>query len=126
MHLALAEEIEMVKSCIRNGNIRHDWQELWKKAFSNCFIKVDDEIGGVHNGVNDTDNKTVAPETVGSTAVVAVVSPTHIIVANSGDSRAVLCRGKHPMPLSVDHKVRHAYFELFFRKTYNFQRRCLY
>ncbi|MBA0604055.1 hypothetical protein Godav_016745 [Gossypium davidsonii] len=104
MHLALAEEIERAKSCIREGNIRHDWQELWKKAFSNCFIKVDAEIGGVCNGVNDTDNKPIAPETVGSTAVVAVVSPTHIIVANSGDSRAVLYRGKHPMPLSVDHK----------------------
>ncbi|TYJ24936.1 hypothetical protein E1A91_A07G013600v1 [Gossypium mustelinum] len=104
MHLALAEEIEKAKSCIREGNIRHDWQELWKKAFSNCFIKVDAEIGGVCNGVNDTDNKPIAPETVGSTAVVAVVSPTHIIVANSGDSRAVLYRGKHPMPLSVDHK----------------------
>lgn len=104
MHLALAEEIEKAKSCIREGNIRHDWQELWKKAFSNCFIKVDAEIGGVCNGVNDSDNKPIAPETVGSTAVVAVVSPTHIIVANSGDSRAVLYRGKHPMPLSVDHK----------------------
>ncbi|TYH60780.1 hypothetical protein ES332_D07G003000v1 [Gossypium tomentosum] len=104
MHLALAEEIERAKSCIREGNIRHDWQELWKKAFSNCFIKVDAEIGGVCNGVNDSDNKPIAPETVGSTAVVAVVSPTHIIVANSGDSRAVLYRGKHPMPLSVDHK----------------------
>lgn len=124
MHLALAEEIERAKSCIREGNIRHDWQELWKKAFSNCFIKVDAEIGGVCNGVNDSDNKPIAPETVGSTAVVAVVSPTHIIVANSGDSRAVLYRGKHPMPLSVDHKVRHAYFKLFFRKTYNFQRHC--
>ncbi|KAH1131879.1 hypothetical protein J1N35_003257 [Gossypium stocksii] len=104
MHLALAEEIEKAKSCIREGNIRHDWQELWKKAFSNCFTKVDAEIGGVCNDVNDTDNKPLAPETVGSTAVVAVVSPTHIIVANSGDSRAVLYRGKRPMPLSVDHK----------------------
>lgn len=42
---------------------------------------------------------------VGSTAVVGVVSPTHIIVANAGDSRAVLSRGGVPVPLSVDHKV---------------------
>ncbi|KAL6616366.1 hypothetical protein ACP70R_038636 [Stipagrostis hirtigluma subsp. patula] len=41
---------------------------------------------------------------VGSTAVVAVVSPTHIVVANAGDSRAVLSRGGAPVPLSVDHK----------------------
>jgi protein phosphatase 2C len=42
---------------------------------------------------------------VGSTAVVAVVSPSHVVVANAGDSRAVLSRGGVPVPLSVDHKV---------------------
>ncbi|KAE8712540.1 Protein phosphatase 2C 16 [Hibiscus syriacus] len=104
MHLAIAEEIETAISCIREGTVEHDWQEQWKKAFSNSFIKVDAEIGGVRKGANNTDNEPIAPETVGSTAVVAVVSPTHIIVANCGDSRAVLYRGKHPMPLSVDHK----------------------
>ncbi|XP_062207425.1 probable protein phosphatase 2C 9 [Phragmites australis] len=41
---------------------------------------------------------------VGSTAVVAVVSPTHVVVANAGDSRAVLSRAGVPVPLSVDHK----------------------
>lgn len=30
----------------------------------------------------------------GSTAVVAVVTPTHVVVANSGDSRAVVGTGK--------------------------------
>ncbi|KAE8687560.1 Protein phosphatase 2C 56 [Hibiscus syriacus] len=104
MHLALAEEIEMAKSCIQEGNVEHDWQEQWRKAFSSCFIKVDAEIGGVRKGENNTDNGPIAPETVGSTAVVAVVRPTHIIVANCGDSRAVLYRGKQPVPLSVDHK----------------------
>ncbi|XP_022754842.1 protein phosphatase 2C 77-like isoform X2 [Durio zibethinus] len=101
MHLVLGEEIEIVKACIHDGKIGHDWQEQWKKAFSNCFVKVDAEIGGVHRG---TDREPVAPETVGSTALVAIVSSTHIIVANCGDSRAVLYRGKLPMPLSVDHK----------------------
>lgn len=42
---------------------------------------------------------------VGSTAVVAIVSRSHIIVANCGDSRAVLCRNGIPIPLSFDHKV---------------------
>lgn len=41
----------------------------------------------------------------GSTAVVAVLTPDHIIVANCGDSRAVLCRGGRAIPLSNDHKV---------------------
>nr|XP_015877991.2 probable protein phosphatase 2C 75 isoform X1 [Ziziphus jujuba var. spinosa] len=40
----------------------------------------------------------------GSTAVVAVLTPDHIVVANCGDSRAVLCRGGRALPLSNDHK----------------------
>ncbi|KAJ9550537.1 hypothetical protein OSB04_014582 [Centaurea solstitialis] len=74
-------------------------QDLWKKAFVNCFLKVDDEIGGKQASVEP-----VAPETVGSTAVVALICSSHIIVSNCGDSRSVLCRGKEAMALSVDHK----------------------
>ncbi|KAJ8448661.1 hypothetical protein Cgig2_010548 [Carnegiea gigantea] len=40
----------------------------------------------------------------GSTATVAVVTPRHIIVANCGDSRAVLYRRGRAIALSVDHK----------------------
>ncbi|KAK8656693.1 hypothetical protein V6N13_098634 [Hibiscus sabdariffa] len=102
MHLALAEEIEMTKTCIDDGK---GWREQWKKAFANCFIKVDTEIAGVPgNGGNNNQHVPVALETTGSTAVVAVVSSTHIIVANCGDSRAVLHRGKLSVPLSLDHK----------------------
>ncbi|OMO85928.1 phosphatase 2C (PP2C)-like protein [Corchorus capsularis] len=40
----------------------------------------------------------------GSTAVVAILTPHHVVVANCGDSRAVLCRAGKPIPLSLDHK----------------------
>jgi protein phosphatase 2C family protein 2/3 len=40
----------------------------------------------------------------GCTAVVALVNPERIVVANAGDSRAVLCRGGWPVALSQDHK----------------------
>ncbi|KAF8712593.1 hypothetical protein HU200_028346 [Digitaria exilis] len=43
---------------------------------------------------------------VGSTAVVALLVRGRLVVANCGDSRAVLCRGHAAVPLSVDHKVR--------------------
>ncbi|CAK8569899.1 unnamed protein product [Lathyrus sativus] len=98
IHIALAEEIEFVKEGLINGSTVDSCQDQWKKAFTNCFLKVDAEVGGTAN------NEAVAPETVGSTAVVALICSSHIIVANCGDSRAVLCRGKEPMALSVDHK----------------------
>jgi protein phosphatase 2C len=100
VHMALAEEIEFFKGGLSDGSIKGNCEEQWKKAFTNCFQKVDDEVGG------KASLEPVAPETVGSTAVVAIICSSHIIVANCGDSRAVLCRGKEPMALSVDHKVR--------------------
>ncbi|KAG6624428.1 protein phosphatase 2C 53-like [Carya illinoinensis] len=98
IHVTLAEEIDFVKEGLIHGTMKANCQEQWKKAFMDCFLKVDDEVGG------KASLEPVAPETVGSTAVVAVICSSHIIVANCGDSRAVLCRGKEPVALSVDHK----------------------
>lgn len=108
MHSALAEEIDIAKAGL-NESSGESWQEQWKEAFTNCFMKVDAEVGGAPpQGTTSASEgclEPIAPETVGSTAVVAFVCPTHIIVANCGDSRAVLYRGRVAMPLSVDHKV---------------------
>lgn len=98
LHSVLAKEIEFAKERIGNGKTKQSCTELWKQALTNSFIKIDAEVGGKAN------KEPVAPETVGSTAVVAVICSSHIIVANCGDSRAVLCRGKEPIALSVDHK----------------------
>lgn len=103
LHLALAEEIGIAKE---NWHIEPGecvWEAEWMKIFVNCFRKLDDEVGGFPMAGGDAASP-IAPGSVGSTAVVAVVCSTHIIVANCGDSRAVLCRGKVAMPLSVDHK----------------------
>lgn len=112
IHLALAEEIGIIKNDLTDESTKVTRQGQWEKTFTSCFLKVDDEIGGkagrsVNAGDGDASEvifEAVAPETVGSTAVVALVCSSHIIVANCGDSRAVLCRGKEPMVLSVDHK----------------------
>ncbi|CAL0319084.1 unnamed protein product [Lupinus luteus] len=98
LHLALSEEIKFVKEGLIVGKTKDDCQDQWKKAFTNCFLKVDAVVGGSSNC------NSVAPENVGSAAVVAVICSSHIIVSNCGDSRAVLCHGKEPMALSVDHK----------------------
>ncbi|KAK4785794.1 hypothetical protein SAY86_002483 [Trapa natans] len=116
IHFALAEEIcsaeEHLNLC--NGIAGDRRQVQWEGAFKNCFQRVDDEIGGKvsrlcqNEGVERPSGgvccEPVAHETVGSTAVVALVCSSHIIVANCGDSRAVLLRGKESMALSVDHK----------------------
>lgn len=100
MHMALTEEIEVMTGDKTVGNSNSNCLERWRKVFTNCFIKVDNEISG------KTGHEPVAPETVGSTAVVSLICSSHVIVANCGDSRAVLCRGKEPIALSNDHKVR--------------------
>lgn len=112
IHSALGEELKDIGADFLEGSTRDAQQVHWQKVFTQCFLKVDDEVGGkVSRGVS-CDNADscgsiidpVAPETVGSTAVVALICSSHIIVANCGDSRAVLYRGKEPMSLSVDHK----------------------
>uniref|UniRef100_A0A2P2JR23 Phophatase 2C protein n=1 Tax=Rhizophora mucronata TaxID=61149 RepID=A0A2P2JR23_RHIMU len=110
IHLALAEEIGKLKDNLRDGITWGNQQLQWEKTFTSCFHKVDDEIGGKCSGAilegrgSDETTEPIAPETVGSTAVVALVCSSHIIVANCGDSRAVLFRGKESMALSIDHK----------------------
>ncbi len=43
----------------------------------------------------------------GSTAVMILLTPSHIICCNAGDSRAILCREGTSLPLSFDHKPTH-------------------
>lgn len=118
--MALSEELKIIKDDLLEESQIDTRQMLWEKVFSSCFLNVDDEVGGkvvraLFPGSVDASSLTsdpVAPETVGSTAVVAVLCSSHIIVANCGDSRAVLYRGKEAIPLSVDHKVSNV-FEVF-------------
>uniref|UniRef100_A0A0D6QYF2 protein-serine/threonine phosphatase n=1 Tax=Araucaria cunninghamii TaxID=56994 RepID=A0A0D6QYF2_ARACU len=116
LHDVLAEELR-ASSPSRLDDCRRDFAE-WKKAMTNCFVKIDTQVGGScpsgtcsfddSNGNNYSSSPccrdSVAPGNVGSTAVVAVVSPSQIIVANCGDSRAVLSRGGKAIPFSNDHR----------------------
>nr|GLL40278.1 protein phosphatase 2C 37-like [Ipomoea trifida] len=88
-------------------------ESTWPEIMSRSFSKMDQEITELSNGagagavtrsVCRCEFQTPQCDAVGSTAVVAVVTPDHIIVSNCGDSRAVLCRNGVAIPLSVDHK----------------------
>ncbi|XP_012090362.1 probable protein phosphatase 2C 75 isoform X2 [Jatropha curcas] len=83
------------------------WEEMWRRVLKRSFHKMDEAAlntcacgcVGFECGCHPME---VALG--GSTAVVAVLTPEHIIVANCGDSRAVLCRGGRAISLSFDHK----------------------
>ncbi|KAG1681313.1 hypothetical protein FOA52_007359 [Chlamydomonas sp. UWO 241] len=66
-------------------------------AIEDSYLAVDDEYMN-KKGVQCED---------GSTAVTAVWTKNRLVIANVGDSRAVLCRAGKPVVLSVDHKPNH-------------------
>ncbi|KAL1829289.1 hypothetical protein ACET3Z_007701 [Daucus carota] len=112
VHITLKEKLKGVMENETEARTVDTLQVQWEEIFTSCFQKIDDEVGGkvchTELGENaDTSSghiEPVAPETVGSTAVVALLCSSHIIVANCGDSRAVLYRGKEARALSIDHK----------------------
>ncbi|PKA63974.1 Protein phosphatase 2C 3 [Apostasia shenzhenica] len=82
--------------------------EEWKSLMEKCFSLMDSEAAAWRGGPGilscRCEFQLPMCDHVGSTAAVAVVSVDHIIVANCGDSRVVLCRDSVPVPLSSDHK----------------------
>ncbi|KAM3344970.1 protein phosphatase 2C 37 [Capsicum galapagoense] len=98
---------EIVKDEVEKGGI--DWKEAMIQSFSLMDKEVVDFSSGSGSSSVSASNcrcelQTPQCDAVGSTAVVAVVTPDKIIVSNCGDSRAVLCRNGVAIPLSVDHK----------------------
>ncbi|CAH1422703.1 unnamed protein product [Lactuca virosa] len=67
-----------------------EWNKNWESVFFRAYDNVDKACEG------ETD--------AGSTALVVLLSSCQIVAANCGDSRAVLCRGSHTIPLTEDHK----------------------
>lgn len=77
---------------------RHKTPEDIGRALTNAFLEIDIEIKRLPQMTSGEDHS-------GSTAIACVITPTHIIMANSGDSRSVLLRGSQIVePMSYDHK----------------------
>lgn len=91
---------------------------LLRSALRETFSALDKEIRKKQNQKNDitwkvADDSDSAEdylkkrsklERSGSTCIVVMVTPSHIICANTGDSRAILQRNGKVLPLSFDHK----------------------
>ncbi|OMO79717.1 phosphatase 2C (PP2C)-like protein [Corchorus capsularis] len=75
----------------------------WEKVMTTCFAKMDEEVSG-DGSDQQREAEDVVIRTMGSTAVVVLVGKQELVVANCGDSRAVLCRGGTAVALSRDHK----------------------
>lgn len=115
MHELLKEEIES------ELGESMEWKTLMQRSFGRMDEEVkeychhddddddDDEDDDKNKNTDSCRCKLQNPrqyDTVGSTALVAIVTPHQLIISNCGDSRAVLCRKTSVLPLSSDHKVR--------------------
>ena len=97
------------------GSIQTDLQELREKKgqisrddASQVMMKMmflrrlEHQIGGGDSSSSNAEANIA--DTAGCTAVSVLITPTEFVIANAGDSRAVLCRGGHTVALSEDHK----------------------
>ncbi len=76
---------------------RADFAEKSQAAFELALMSIDAELRALPAVQTGQDHS-------GSTSVMTLISPGHIICANTGDSRAVLCRNGAAVALSQDHK----------------------
>ncbi|KAG6753446.1 hypothetical protein POTOM_043514 [Populus tomentosa] len=110
MHVLIEEELARVDSTRVSSESRGggaEWEEMWRGVMKRSYERMDEVAMGTCACGSEWFKCGCHPMQMalgGSTAVVAVLSPEHIIVANCGDSRAVLSRGGRAIPLSVDHK----------------------
>ncbi|KAJ4790033.1 Protein phosphatase 2C-like protein [Rhynchospora pubera] len=111
MHQIVAAELNQRLKRDTYTQVDKTW---WREAMEKCFAQMDNEA--VASGSNtktmplpflpscSCELRLPRSDHVGSTAVVAILGPRHLVVANCGDSRAVLCRNGSAVPLSSDHK----------------------
>jgi hypothetical protein len=71
--------------------------ENLKRAIVRGFLELDEELRQQPEVQRGDDHS-------GSTAITSLVTPTHILVGNCGDSRAILVRGGEVVEMSFDHK----------------------
>lgn len=118
MHVFVEEELARVyatgDSESRSGTDSRDsreegegLEEKWRRVMKESFERMD-EVALSTCACGSVGYKCgchpMEVALAGSTAVVALLLPEYIIVANCGDSRAVLSRGGTAIPLSQDHK----------------------
>lgn len=109
MHVLLAEELGRAET--ETERDAEAEEARMKTAVGRSFARMDElalmacACGTIGMPPCGCERSGTESEIVGSTAVVALVGGGRLVVANCGDSRAVLSRGGRAVPLSDDHKV---------------------
>lgn len=114
MHVIMEEELMRVRTT-GDKSTGEDVEELWRTSINRSFERMDEMAMALCqcNGIENSKMCRFHPQLslVGSTAVVLLLTDEFIIVANCGDSRAVLSRSGKAVPLSFDHKVNTKSFQ---------------
>eukprot|EP00980_Cylindrotheca_fusiformis_P022757 scaffold9704_cov113-Cylindrotheca_fusiformis.AAC.1 len=96
--------IHMIRGALKETFTSLDAEIRLKQAQINDNILLEARRAALkHPGGKPMKNKPKI-ERSGSTCVVVMMTPSHIICANAGDSRAILKRNGKVLPLSFDHK----------------------
>lgn len=91
-----ARAAEYVKQNLFSNLIKHpNFISDTKSAIADAYSHTDSEFLKSENSQN---------KDAGSTASTAILVGDRLLVANVGDSRAVICRGGHAIAVSRDHK----------------------
>ncbi|XP_054162992.1 protein phosphatase 1B-like [Oppia nitens] len=82
---------------LNNDKITEQTIDFVKKAIEDGFLELDKQMQNMPDITSGEDKS-------GTTAICALISKTHIFLANLGDSRALLCRAGNVQFVTVDHK----------------------
>lgn len=93
--LTFIENSDSFEKMEKNGR-ELDPQKM-ARAIMEGFIDCDEDLKEIPNFKNGFDFS-------GSTGTCAFLTPEHIIIGNTGDSRTVLCRNDEVMFTTIDHK----------------------
>lgn len=88
---------EFITNAVNASDVSADKMDKVKAGIRNGFLQLDERMKELPEVLSGEDKS-------GSTAVSALISPTHIFMANCGDSRAVLSRAGTAFFSTADHK----------------------
>ena len=86
-----------------NGNIEHDGTPLDALDYQKLMLDYP-KIISFSEPIPPSLLSSIALERSGSTGVVVLITPSHMLCANAGDARAILSKKDSVLPLSFDHK----------------------